>query len=126
MKVIKSTVFGLAVSLSGCVTMEQLQTGLDRLYGKPQSTVVAALGYPDNVAEVGDDTVYLYGRNDSSVMFLTNYNYGSNTYSQTAVPVNYNCNIKVILNSGFVKHWEARGNESGCKPYIEKLNAYFN
>ncbi len=121
--------------LSGCATLGQLEDNLNVLVGHQESEVFSALGYPDGKQEFGTDTIYVWGRSQNTTLFLpqshstTRYIgntpiFGTTTTTQ-AIPINYNCTIKVIVNSGKVKSWEYMGNLGGCEPYIERLNGYF-
>jgi len=87
---------------------------------------VAALGYPDSTSEVGDEVVYQYGNSGSSTTFMSQTDYNTGAISMTPYTVGYSCNLKIIIDNGFVRHWEYRGDYTGCEPYMERLNSYFS
>jgi hypothetical protein len=123
------------VLLTGCATFGQLEEGLNSLIGKPDSEAFAVLGYPSSKQEFGNDTVYTWYENRSGTMFIPqvattrgHVGYtpvaGTTTYTQ-AVPVNYNCQIKLIAGgNGILKQGGYSGNIGGCTPYINLLNTY--
>lgn len=122
--------------LSGCATFGQLEQGLKYMMGEDISVAFNTLGYPTSKQEFGQDTVYYWSISNSGTLLLpqtaTTYGtvgttpvYGTTTYNQ-AVPVNYNCLIKLIANSaGTLKSWEYSGNIGGCKHYINRVDAYY-
>jgi hypothetical protein len=132
-KLIAVTFF--AIVTAGCATFGQLENGLNALVGRSDSEVFNVLGYPNGKQEFGADTVYVWGNSRNTTMFLpqtqtttgyvgTTPVYGTTTTTQ-AIPMNFNCTIKVIVSSGLVKTWEYDGNLGGCEPYINRLNRHF-
>jgi hypothetical protein len=124
----------LLTALVGCATFGQLEEGLNALVGRSESEAFSAFGYPNGKQEFGADTVYVWGRSQNTTMFLpqtqtttgyvgTTPVYGTTTSTQ-AIPMNFNCTIKIIVNSGRIKTWEYDGNMGGCESYIKRLNAY--
>lgn len=117
--------------LSGCVTFGQMKAGLDVLMGQRTERAFDVLGYPSDKQEYGSDTVYTWYTNSTGTIFVPNVSttYGSvgrvPVYAQTtstqAVPVSYNCVIKLVANSGVLKRWEYNGNIGGCSAYIQRL-----
>ena len=127
----------LAILVSGCATFGQMEKGLNALQGSNVQTAFDVLGYPSSKQEFGKDTVYYWKVANSGTMLLpetsttTGYVgmtpvYGTTTYNQ-AVPVSYNCLIKIITDDrGTIKTWEYNGNYGGCGCYIDRLNKYYN
>jgi hypothetical protein len=124
----------LLTAVAGCTTFSQLEDGLNALVGRSESEAFNAFGYPNGQQVFGADTVYVWGRSRNTTMFLpqtktttgyvgTTPVYGTTTSTQ-AIPMNFNCTIKVIVNSGIIKTWEYDGNMGGCESYIKRLNAY--
>jgi hypothetical protein len=125
----------LALVAAGCATFGQLETGLAALVGRNEREAFNALGYPNGKQEFGGDVVYVWGRSTSGTVFIpqtarttgyvgTTPVYGTTTTNQ-AIPVNYNCTIKIITGTdGVIRSWEYDGNLGGCRGYIERLNAY--
>lgn len=124
----------LAITLAGCATFGQLEAGLTALIGRPESEAFNALGYPDGKQEFGGDTVYIWGRNQNTTMFMpstqtTTAYVGmtpvyATTTSMQAIPMNYNCTVKIIVANGVIKSWDYSGNLGGCTPYIRRINDY--
>lgn len=134
----KKTILSLLciATLAGCATFGQLEKGLNGLVGRSEREAFNALGYPNAKQEFGGDVVYVWGRSNSGTIFIpqttstTGYVgnrpvYATTTYNQP-VAVNHNCTVKVITGAnGIVKTWDYEGNLGGCRPYIQRLNAYF-
>lgn len=130
-----SSIWLIAVFLAGCATFGQMEDGLRSLMGKPDGDAFAALGYPSAKQEFGSDTVYSWYVNQYGSLFIPQTSttighvgqtpaYGTTTYTQ-AIPVNYNCQIKLIADkSGILKNWEYIGNIGGCTQYIRRLTDY--
>lgn len=126
----------LALFLSGCATFGQLERGLNFMMDKDESVAFEVLGYPTGKQESGSDTVYYWSVSRSGTLFMpgtsttsgtvgTTPYYGTTTYNQ-AVPVNYNCLIKLVSGPmGYLKHWEFDGNYGGCEHYISRVNQYY-
>lgn len=126
----------LASLVSGCATFAQMERGLGYLMGKNEQTAFNVLGYPNGKQQFGEDTVYYWSVSSSGALILpqssTTYGtvgttpvYGTTTYNQV-VPVNYNCQIKLISSKdGILKSWEYNGNIGGCKNYINRLDNYY-
>ncbi len=121
--------------LTGCA-FTHMSKGLEALNGRNVEIAFSVLGYPDLKQEFGGDTVYTWNRNRSGTLFLpqtstTTGKIGAKMVSCTttqnqAVPVNYNCTIKIATdNDGVIKHWEWSGNQAGCAPYAKKLRKYY-
>lgn len=120
--------------LPGCV-MTNMEEGLNALNGKPITTAVSVLGYPDGQQAFGGDKVYIWSRNFQGSYTLpqtattTGYIgntpvYGTTTYNQTHT-ANYNCQIKLAVGpDDRIKHWEYQGNPGGCGGYARSLKAY--
>lgn len=125
----------LITCLASCATFGQLETGLKSLMGHDAQTAFDALGYPSGKMNFGTDTVYYWAINRSGTLVLPQTSttsgyvgstpvYGSTTYNQV-VPVNYNCQIKLIADSnGTLKSWEYEGNIGGCQSYISRLKGF--
>ena len=130
------SLFFIATGLVGCATCGQLEAGLNALVGRPEQDAFSALGYPSGQQQFAGDKVYVWGQSRNATMFMpqtstttgyvgTTPVYGSTT-SMQAIPMNFNCTIKVIVDGGgTIKTWEYDGNMGGCKPYIDRLNSYF-
>ena len=102
--------------MTGCASVH-MNKGLTALQNESIQTAISVLGYPDSKVEVESDTVYIWSTNRSGVAYLSTYN---------AVPVNYNCTIKIITDSwGNIKTWEWSGSEAGCGAYGQKLLKYY-
>lgn len=124
----------IAITLAGCATFGQLEAGLSSLVGRPQAEAVNALGYPDGRQEFGADTIYIWGRSQNTTMFLPQTQTTTGTVGMTpiyatstsmqAIPLNYNCTIKIIVADGIIKSWDYAGNLGGCSPYIRRINEY--
>lgn len=127
--------FLIVVFLSGCAMFGQLDSGLDALMGKSERQAFAVLGYPSSKQEFAGDIIYTWNVSSSGTLLLpqtaTTYGtvgttpvFGTTTYNQ-AVPVNYNCMIKLIAGQDrTLKSWEYNGNLAGCSSYIQRLNEY--
>lgn len=125
----------LILALSGCVTFGQMETGLNSLMGSSEQAAFNVLGYPSDKQQFGNDTVYTWYTNSSGTVFIpqvaTTYGsvgripvYGTTTTTQ-AIPVNYNCTIKLIANdNGILHRWEYNGNIGGCRTSINRLNSH--
>ncbi len=115
--------------------MSNMEEGLNALNGKPITTAVSVLGYPDGQQEFGGDKIYIWSRNFQSSYTLpqtattTGYVgntpvYGTTTYYQTHT-ANYSCKIKLAVGpDDRIKHWEYQGNPGGCGGYARSLKAY--
>jgi len=121
----------LSLGLGGCVS-QNMNEGLQSLVGQDIHAAVARLGYPSGQREILGDTIYVWGSSQNSVMPLstTNYTSGSvggvpvygTTTSTNLVPVNYNCNIQLAVNSqGRIKSYQWSGNMGGCAHYANAL-----
>lgn len=121
--------------MTGCATFGQLEEGMNSLVGRSESEVFHVFGYPDGKQELGGSTVYVWGNNQNTTMFLpqttsttgyvgTTPVYGT-TITTQAIPMNFQCTIKVGVSSGIVNTWQANGNLGGCEPYIDRLNRHF-
>jgi Cys-rich repeat protein len=125
----------IAILLAGCATFGQMEDGLRSLMGKSDREAFSVLGYPSAKQEFGNDTVYSWYVSQSGSLFVpqtsttTGYVgrtpvYGTTTYTQ-AIPVNYNCQIKLVADKGgILRSWEYNGNIGGCAQYINRLNTY--
>ncbi len=125
----------IVIILAGCATFGQMEDGLRSLMGKSDREAFAVLGYPSAKQDFGSDTVYLWYVSQSGSVFIpqtsttTGYVgrvpvYGTTSYTQ-AIPVNYNCQIKLIANrDGILRSWEYNGNIGGCEQYISRLKTY--
>jgi len=118
--------------LSGCMTFTKIENGLTALEGKHIDRAVSVLGYPSGTQTFGNKTIYLWSvsRNGTLVLPQTQSTtgyvgntpiYGTTTTNQF-VPVNYNCLIKIIVNSSErIISWEYQGNVGGCNQYASRL-----
>lgn len=125
----------IVIFLAGCATFGQMEDGLRSLMGKPDREAFSVLGYPSAKQEFGNDTVYSWYVSQSGSLFIpqtsttTGYVgrtpvYGTTSYTQV-IPVNYNCQIKLVADKGgILKSWEYNGNIGGCAQYIRRLNTY--
>lgn len=124
----------IIAALTGCAAFGKLEEGLNSLVGRSESEAFSALGYPNLKQEFGGDVVYTWGRTSSGTLFIpqtsTTTGYVGNrpvygtTTTNHAIPIEYNCTIKVIVNQGTVKTWEYDGNLGGCSGYINRINEY--
>lgn len=126
----------LTILLTGCVSFSQMERGLESLVGENSQEAFNVLGYPSAKQEFGNDIVYVWSSSQSGTIFVpqtstthgtvgTTPVYGSTTYNQ-AVPVNYNCLIKLIADQdNTLRKWEYEGNIGGCAKYIRRLNDYY-
>ena len=128
--------FLLVISLTSCATFGQMERGLTELQGEDIQTAFNVLGYPSGKQVFGTDTVYYWSVNSSGTLLLphSTSTYGTvgttpvygTTYSTQAVPIHYNCLIKIVADEyGTIKSWEYRGNIAGCEGYIDRLNEYY-
>ena len=121
-----------AMALSACATFSNMETGLNALIGQHINTVFARIGYPQGQMQIGNETVYAWGRSFS--VNMPQYNQanttgriGSTPYSATTGYTTYNnveyqCNIKVIVGPDqIVRTWEFDGNIGGCDTYSRRL-----
>lgn len=126
----------LLVISAGCMSFEYMNQGLHPLVGKNVKTAFEVLGYPDGKQQFGDETVYVWSTNKSSAVLMPQTAsttgmvgltpvYGTTTYNQ-AVPINYDCTIKVITGQdNIVKSCEWSGNTFGCDLYRERLTKFY-
>lgn len=131
----KSLILILALAITGCATFSSMEKGLDKLNGKNISEAFQLLGYPSGKQTFGQDTVYVWSNNQQGTMYMpqtattsglvgNTYYSGQTSYNQ-AVPVNYNCEIKIVATeSGTIKNWQYNGNRGGCSNYISTLSKY--
>ncbi|KEO91528.1 hypothetical protein EH31_02335 [Erythrobacter longus] len=121
-----------ALSLAGCATFSNMETGLNTLMGQPLQAAIDTLGYPQGQMHVGEDTVYGWGREFTVNMpqYQTSNTYGqvggtsfsANTGTTTYVPTNYNCNVRIAVGpDNRIKNWEFDGNIGGCEAYSSRL-----
>jgi len=134
--IMKKIIIFICIFISGCATFGQLDQGLNYMIGKDVSVAFNTLGYPSSKQTFGQDTVYYWSNNSSGTLFIpqtsTTYGtvgeasvYGTTTYNQ-AVPINFNCLIKIVAGpDNIMKDWERKGSIGGCKPYIERVNDYY-
>jgi hypothetical protein len=121
-----------AFALAGCATISTMETGLQALVGQPFDAAIARLGYPSGQMQVGEDTVYGWGR--SFMMSMPQYHtanttgyIGSTSYSGTtgymsSVPMQFQCDIKIAVGSdNIIKSWQYDGNAGGCGAYAGAL-----
>ncbi len=132
-KYLKSLIAVTAVlSVGGCSTFSNMETGLNTLIGQPLDAAIARIGYPSGQMQVGNDTVYAWGRQFS--MNMPRYNQATTTgrvggtgFSATTGytsydNVTYECNVKIITDErGIIKTWEFDGNIGGCDAYSKRL-----
>lgn len=120
------------LALCGCSTFSNIESGLSALMGRPASEAFGVLGYPSGKQQFGSDTVYYWSISRSGMLMMpqtattTGYVgrtpiYGATQYN-TAMPVNYNCQIKLVADSSdTLKNWEYEGNIGGCQSYASRL-----
>lgn len=131
----KSLMVLMSASLAGCATFGHLEDGLKLLMGQNSQTAFNVLGYPSAKQKFGSDTVYYWSFNRSGTLIVpqtsttTGYVgnkpvYGTTTSNQL-VPVNYNCQIKLVAGPNDVlKSWEYEGNIGGCQSYVGRLKSF--
>lgn len=124
----------LIAILPSCV-MSNIDEGLTALTGKPISTAVQVLGYPDQERRFQNDKIYIWSTSfqgtytTPETATTTGYIggtpvYGTTTYNTTQT-ANYSCLIKIITGTnGLIKNWEYNGNPGGCGSYASRLKAY--
>jgi hypothetical protein len=120
------------LALGGCTTFSNMENGLNALMGQPIQNAFDHLGYPSGQMQVGQDTVYGWGRSfvmsmpTSSTAQTTGYvgstPYSANTNVTTWAPAQYSCDIKIIAGpDGRIKDWQFDGNMGGCEAYAKPL-----
>ena len=128
----KLTVLMLGVVVAGCTTFSDMENGLNYLMGQPVQVAFENLGYPSGSYQIGDDTVYGWGRSFTMNMPTTSTTSVTGTVGTTPysgygtttsyAPVNYACNVKIIAGAdGVIKNWEYDGNAGGCGAYSARL-----
>lgn len=134
----KRVVIGLVavISLAGCATFGQLETGLNSLIGQDLSVAVAQLGFPSAEREVAGMRLVEWGRSNNATFAMptssttTGYvqsgnrtaNYSATTMSSTPVTMNFQCHITLQVDSAnIVRRYQYEGNLGGCQPYIRAL-----
>lgn len=124
------------MSLAGCATFGQLETGLNSLIGQDLSVAVAQLGFPSAEREVAGMRLVEWGRSNNATFAMptssttTGYvqsgnrtaNYSATTMSSTPVTMNFQCHITLqVDSSNVVRRYQYEGNLGGCQPYIRAL-----
>lgn len=125
------------LSLTSCVSMQQLDDSLNLLLYQKKSVAFAALGYPSSTQQFDDITVYVWQINSQGIIIVpttsTRYAtinsqiYHGYSYENTPVPVTYSCQIKIgVDKNNIISHYEYSGDINGCQLYIERLHHYFS
>ena len=137
-RTIKTKVFGTligmfaVVQLAACATFGNMEKGLNQLMSQPFEAAIDTLGYPKGQMQIGEHTVYAWGRSFEMSMPTTStsnttgyvgykpFNATTNTTSwQTA---EYSCDIRVVVGpDNIIKNWEFDGNIGGCEAYPKRL-----
>lgn len=121
-----------ALALAGCLSFNAFDEGLAGFKGRPVSEAFDALGYPDGQQQFGEETVYTWGSSYTGVAFspsttTTSGAIGSTPFRATttgtaAVPVSYECTIKMIVGPDqVVRKYQWEGNRGGCESYMRRL-----
>lgn len=123
-------------ALAGCATWGQMKTGLDSLLDQPLSVAIDRIGYPTGEQTIAGRKLYRWGSSQQSAMYMptsttttgsvgtgmTYRPFSATTYGGTYVPVNYNCEIILEVDSNdIIKRYQYNGNLGGCGPYIKAL-----
>lgn len=131
----KFILLGIAcLGMVSCV-FNQMEKGLKDFEGKPMTTAVDVLGYPDAHNKFGDDTVYIWSNsfNHTSYTPTTSYTTGyvgsapvfGQTTTNTARTRNLSCMIKIASGKdGMIKSVEYKGAMAACNPYAKRLHKY--
>lgn len=126
-----------ATFLTGCATFSDLENGLQTLVGKPFTTAVDVMGYPDGKMPIDSQTVYVWGNRSVGAYsmpqtaytsgYVGNQYYTAQTQYNQTVYYDHQCEIKLVCDSSdTIITWQYRGNIAGCNQYISNLNAYRN
>lgn len=118
--------------LSGCTTTNYIDNGLNSLVGQHEDVAIEVLGYPDNLYQLDEASVFVWDKNYNGTLYMsdaTRVTYIGLTpvYSVNAsydFPVYYNCSIKLIVEDDRVKSWEFNGKVRRCDTYSDKLKNY--
>ncbi|HGB4253021.1 TPA: hypothetical protein ACIVG6_001900 [Salmonella enterica subsp. enterica serovar Virchow] len=117
--------------LSGCMSTDYLDNGLQSLTGKPIEVAFQYLGYPDQKQSFDDLTVYTWRRAENSVDTYiapqtTTGKTGEKTVRLTStemqyVPVTKTCKIQLAVDkTGYIKNYNYEDN-NGCYFYYQRL-----
>ena len=121
--------------LFGCSTFADIQGGLSAMVGKPVSTAIEVLGYPNSRMDIGSDEVYIWKVDQTGVVYVpqtltttgqvgsTNFS-SLSTYSQAQIHQSV-CTVRVISGrNGLIKSWDFSGNISGCESFSGSLDRF--
>ncbi|WP_454700824.1 hypothetical protein [Agrobacterium burrii] len=116
------------VVLSGCVSSEQINAGVNTLKGKPYQSAFSTLGFPDEEKKIAGFTVYTWSNQSSGSYTVPTYNTattyvnGQTVYSQIQGSqthnYSYSCKLDLIVDSkGIVIDTKLEGDIGGCERY---------
>ncbi len=125
--IVSSTALCL-LGLTGCVTGEDIDAGVNTFKGQHYKVAFAALGFPDAENKIAGYTVYTWGNQSSgsyvvpTTQTATSYVNGQVVYTtvqgSTVESYNYQCKLDLIVdNSGTVVDTKVDGNIGGCERY---------
>lgn len=129
-----------ALIISSCTTFEDIDRGLSQLQGRPVDDLIGILGFPDGEQSIAGRRLVVWSssQNITTVTPVTNYssgtanaygtggyaygNYSETTTSYVPSTVNYNCTIKVQIDSANrIVDYDFEGNIGGCERYAQAI-----
>ncbi|WP_026283348.1 hypothetical protein [Rhizobium sp. 2MFCol3.1] len=116
------------VALTGCVTSEDIQSGVNTFKGQNYKAAFAQLGFPDAENKIAGHTVYTWGNQNSGSYTVPTYQTATTYVNGQAITTNiqgsrtesfnYECRLSLIVNSaGIVVDTKVEGNLGGCERY---------
>lgn len=118
------------MGLAGCVTSEDIHSGVNTFKGQSYKVAFAQLGFPDGENKIAGHTVYTWGNQNSGTYTVPTYQTATTYVNGQAITTkiqgsttesyNYQCRLALIVNSaGIVVDTKVEGNIGGCERYAK-------
>ena len=133
------TIASMCVLMTACSTdfrpnsgFAELNGYIRALVGKPIEVAFREIGLPDEETEIAGMHGYVWAKQNSFVMPLTQSSTtssanGSAVASASAtsyVPVNYSCRVRLFVdNNEMIAHGDFDGNWGGCELFVKRFRA---